>query len=107
MITSYKWRLFRKKPIQVRLGIIDLLGANGPVPQDVDVMNIMPHPDYKPRTRHNDIALLELKTLVVEGPVVHPACLYQEDDVPEKLLISGWGVTKVNGRNNKIFVKKN
>lgn len=84
----------------MRLGVLDLLGADGPVPQDIEVMNIIVHPNYKPRPRHHDIALLELRTLVIEGLTVHPACLYQEDDVPEKLLISGWGVTKVNGRNN-------
>lgn len=86
-------------PRQVRLGVINLRGGDGgPGPQDIDVGKITAHPKYNTRQRHNDIAVLELLSSARETAYVHPACLYQDGDVPEKLLISGWGVTRVNGK---------
>jgi len=70
------------------------------------VRRIIPHPDYQPPTKYNDIALLETATRVLFSATVAPACLA----IPKPPHVSmtlrkrdacatGWGFL---GRNQKL-----
>ena len=55
------------------------------------------HQNYSSKTKHNDIALLELERSVGEyfSPNLLPACL-NLDTVPiDELVVTGWGVSTI------------
>lgn len=53
---------------------------------------IIRHPDYLPRFKYNDIALLKLDHDVTFSEKVWPACVYPHDDYLSKTLkIAGFG----------------
>ncbi|XP_060523287.1 serine protease persephone-like isoform X2 [Cylas formicarius] len=81
-----------RRPVlrKVRMGVVNLRRDKVP-PEDYDTLNTTIHPKYNTRTRHNDIAVVELSTRVKTSQYIQPACLYTEDDDPLGLIISGWG----------------
>jgi len=53
------------------------------------------HPDYKPATFQNDMAVIRLKKDVVYKEHIIPVCLpdFQENFVDKKAVVTGWGRT--------------
>ncbi|XP_050677290.1 serine protease snake-like [Leptidea sinapis] len=90
-------------PSIVRLGDqnLDPNVQDRATPVDVPIKNIVPHPEYRPPGKYNDIALLELHTDVDFETNIRPACLWTKPDFAKhsKVLATGWGVTDPNSRN--------
>lgn len=80
-------------PVKARMGIIKLEDneSANPKPQDYDIVNITIHPDYKKWEKLNDLALVKLNKRVTYTDYVHPACLYDKDDDPLGMVVTGWG----------------
>ncbi|XP_066943062.1 venom protease-like [Macrobrachium rosenbergii] len=94
--------------IYVRIGGHDLRYTEGGVTVDAEVVDRIPHPQYQPPRRYNDIALLKLRFEVPFSKRVRPACLpHQDIRIPPgtKLTVAGWGVHK-NGGPTSWIVRK-
>lgn len=91
-------------PAIVRLGVHN---KTIPEPSTVDftVKRIIFHPAYKRRTKHNDIALIELDGNVKFRPNIRPACLPQSNVQPKQLMASGWGSLSFGGRSSDVLLK--
>jgi len=67
--------------------------------QKIDIAEKFIHPNYDTPDKANDIALLKLKTPVVMGPTISPACLPDQGDFGDdstfpfgaECILSGWG----------------
>ena len=64
-----------------------------PIGQDIFVQEVIIHPDYKHKTKRNDIAILKLATPLQFNSKVQPACLPYNSFAPDKGVVSGWGLT--------------
>ncbi|XP_026753339.2 venom protease-like [Galleria mellonella] len=84
------------EPVIVRLGDqnIDPSVNDGASPVDVPIKKIHKHPEYKPPSRYNDIALMELNTDVEFESAIRPACLWRQGSFGghTKAVATGWGV---------------
>ncbi|XP_022218788.2 serine protease persephone-like [Drosophila obscura] len=90
-------------PTFVRLGTVNLVNPTKRY-QDIGVRNYSTHPDYVPRRKYNDIALLELEreANIAAHSNIYPVCLHTDPwDLPvsSKLFVAGWGVTNVHNRS--------
>jgi Trypsin len=62
----------------------------------MNFQEVIPYPDYQPRYRDHDIALLKLAHSIMFKSNIWPACLYPENDFQRKtLIIAGFGRTDV------------
>lgn len=62
------------------------------IPQDYSIIKAIRHPNYKPPSQYNDIALMQLDKDVTFTEFVRPACLYSQYALPKgKGIASGWG----------------
>ncbi|KAF7265857.1 hypothetical protein GWI33_020927 [Rhynchophorus ferrugineus] len=86
-------------PVKARFGVINI--TDSLKAQDVDVKSTIPHPQYNPTSKHNDIALIELIKDVVMDKLIYPACLYTRNNDPIGLIISGWGNTANDGSDKR------
>ena len=63
--------------------------------QKVYIEKVIIHENYNTNTIDNDIAILKLKTPLKFNDNVRPACLPQDNFVPENFggigVVSGWG----------------
>ena len=77
----------------VRLGEYNLKrNDDGAHPVDYSIKEIIKHPDYKPPSKYNDIALLRLSRRVNFHKNIRPACLYTKDTfTTSKTVATGWG----------------
>lgn len=78
--------LTREQPNVVRLGQVNL-ATNGPdeTGQDIQIAEIIMHPNYVPRWNYHDIALLRLAQNATMSENVYPACLRASvADVPNE-----------------------
>lgn len=77
----------------VRLGAVTAPAAVTEPDQAVDynVDDVKIHEKYDWKTKHNDIALVKLEKSLFLTNLIRPACLYLNDDDPEKLYVTGWG----------------
>jgi len=66
---------------------------------------IIIHPDYNHRSKHNDIALIELESPVKFSKSIHPACLYTNSDDPDLVIVTGWGLTSIAGEQSNVLLK--
>lgn len=59
----------------------------------MSIENILKHPDYKATKEYYDIALIELAESLNFGPLISPACLWNDPETSslDNLLITGWG----------------
>lgn len=83
----------KNPPIIARLGDFNLKrNDDGAQPVNYVIVERIRHPDYKPPTKYNDIALLKLDRRVEFSDFIRPACLYTKDyfDV-NKTVATGWG----------------
>jgi hypothetical protein len=80
----------------VRLGDIDLKDSTDDVNvQMLNVVQRIPHPDYRTSEKYHDIALLQLDNDVTFDTFVKPACLHIQDiDPNDKPVATGWGLTE-------------
>ncbi|XP_059475732.1 venom protease-like [Neocloeon triangulifer] len=81
----------------VRLGDLEISNDfDGARPQMVLVADRIPHPEYRPPARYNDIALLRLARDVEFNAFVRPACLHRVKELPgpgeqRQFVATGWG----------------
>uniref|UniRef100_A0A182JZN4 Peptidase S1 domain-containing protein n=1 Tax=Anopheles christyi TaxID=43041 RepID=A0A182JZN4_9DIPT len=77
----------------VRLGELSLDSATDEAfPEDYDIAERIPHPEYKQTSHYNDIALLKLNRKVIFSPYIRPVCLPVQAAIPQKRAIAtGWG----------------
>jgi len=62
--------------------------------------NIVIHPDYSPRGKDSDVALLRLSTPLIYNEHVLPIKLAKSDpELNRKCVVAGWGVTNVMKKN--------
>lgn len=87
--------------MKVRVGKVNI--SDNSSLYDYDVVKTIPHPKYVIRTKENDIALLKLSNRVSINKFVHPACLYNKNDDPSPLIVTGWGYTKPGKNEFKII----
>lgn len=87
-----------------RMGKLSLISDEDKLQaQDLEIQDIVIHPNFTRRTRLNDIALLKLIKPVIFNTFVNPACLYTRDDDPIGLIITGWGTTSLVTSNLTSF----
>ncbi|KAF5282475.1 hypothetical protein FQR65_LT14284 [Abscondita terminalis] len=98
-------KLNRVLPTIVRLGIVDTTGKDNVQPLDIKVKRTIVNPEYLPRLKRNDIALIELETEITKNQYVHPACLYQKTNDPIALVVTGWGFTSAGGDASTVLQK--
>lgn len=80
------------------LGQLDLRANNGSE-NIFSVEAVFIHPDYSKTEVYDDIGLLKLTKKVVFSPYIYPACLYRQENYPEKNLIAtGWGSANPAGK---------
>ncbi|XP_067626641.1 trypsin-1-like [Eurosta solidaginis] len=89
---------FRKERISARLLEHDRKMSNF-LKIDRNVMNIMTHPKYNPRTYDNDIAIMQLDKPVELTELLHPVCMPTpgKSFEGETAIVTGWGAIKVGG----------
>ncbi|XP_050071968.1 serine protease snake-like [Anopheles maculipalpis] len=91
--------------IMVRLGELKEVDDDFD-PVDEWVVQVVKHPNYKPRTVYNDIALLKLANPVSFSFRVRPACLYTQPTVDRKKAVAiGFGSTEAYGAGSKELLK--
>ena len=103
-ILIFCYLLSRKIPSLVRLGDQNLLTTDdGAQPVDYLVKSFRWHPDYNQYKKFNDIALIELKTVVIFTEFIRPACLHQghSDEVYSVIAVSDFRLYNVR-REQKI-----
>ncbi|GLV41993.1 uncharacterized protein CBL_10152 [Carabus blaptoides fortunei] len=95
VLTAAHCLITREGPIAwVRLGDLDLARMTDEAdPQTYSVVERIPHPDYKPPSSYNDIALLKLNSEVKFTEYVKPICLPVTPmaEVVSVLEATGWG----------------
>ncbi|XP_068230850.1 trypsin 3A1-like [Palaemon carinicauda] len=92
----------------VRIGGHDLTFSEGGVTVEAEVIDQIPHPQYQPPRRYNDIALLKLRFEVPFSKRVRPACLpYQGSRINPgtMLVVAGWGRYKNGGPISQVVRK--
>jgi len=89
-----------------RMGTINLKEPiKGGYPQDFEIINRNTHPDYKPPSTYNDIALLELNDNIKFTQYVHPACINTESNTVQKFGAIGWGRLQFLGSTSNNLMK--
>ncbi|XP_049533178.1 uncharacterized protein LOC125949824 [Anopheles darlingi] len=80
------------EPVVVRLGDLDLYNPKDDrYVQQIEIAEIVRHPEFKFDSAYHDVALLRLKQPVTVTDFVTPACLYTNDSLPfDRLYASGW-----------------
>lgn len=93
--------------VTVRLGDLNLVSdADGADPQEYGVADTISHPQYSPKSKHNDIALVKMAAQAKFSTKIRPACLYQSAQVEEqKLTAAGYGSEENYGPSSNILMK--
>jgi len=78
-----------------RLGDLNIISiTDNAQPKDYRIVEHVIHPDFKPPSLYNDIALFRLETEVEFNAYVRPICLNTDETIiPEVLIATGWGRT--------------
>ncbi|XP_065204426.1 modular serine protease-like [Planococcus citri] len=87
----------------VLLGELDKSSKNDDAkPTVFSIVKQYLHPDFKPNTVYNDIALFQLNASVVISPYIRPACLYTSTFNPVNIegKVTAFGVTVQGERNS-------
>ncbi|XP_058444542.1 serine protease persephone-like [Malaya genurostris] len=86
-----------RRPVVARMGTLSLDMPDDPrAIQDSPLKNFYPHPEYTPRYKYNDIALIEVTIPFKYDDNVNRVCLETKPaDLPHTqiLIASGWGLT--------------
>lgn len=100
------------EPKYVRVGDLNILKSDDDAdPEDFNVVEIIPHPNYRRASKYDDIALLKLDRKVTLNPYKRPACLPTSFEGSEKKTIAtGWGHTTWSGKSSthlqKVILEK-
>lgn len=99
------WR--GKRPKIVRLGDQNLKRTDDDSPtRDYSIVQVIRHPDYKPSSKYNDIALIELERDVEFTDYIKPACLWTTFNVNYTSgVATGWGLTRDRGNPSDDLLK--
>ncbi|XP_068247347.1 uncharacterized protein [Palaemon carinicauda] len=76
--------------------------------QDVDIISITVHPDFKSASLHNDVALIELAAPLTFQFHINSVCLPNANQLPAvgtRCFASGWGKDAFNGNYQPILKK--
>jgi secreted trypsin-like serine protease len=90
----------------IRMGVRNLKDDRSAT--DIGVSKIIKHPNYKPPSQYNDIALLKLKSNIQFSKSMLPACLNTVFDVKprtSKLTATGWGLLAFAGSSSDNLMK--
>jgi hypothetical protein len=88
----------------VRIGVTNLEDTNHR--QQLEVEEIIPHPEYRSSSHYHDIGLLRLKRSAKLNSFTVPACLYSNHDIEsEKAIATGWGSTTYEGSGTNNLLK--
>lgn len=74
-------------------------------PNDVNIAQIIVHPDYRPPKKYYDIALMKLEKEVGFTQLLQPACLWPKDDLSElgsTATLTGWGVLQPGTKQTRM-----
>jgi len=88
--------ILRNKARWARLGVLERVVSedNAIQPNDYRIVQHVIHPEYRPPSLYNDIALFRLERDVVISKDVRPICLNTDTDLsstPLKQIATGWG----------------
>lgn len=61
------------------------------------------HPDYKSKSKYNDIALLRLETDVTFNEYIRPACLPEHSSIDLIATATGWGQTEYQSQSSHLL----
>uniref|UniRef100_A0A4X1TFH1 Transmembrane protease serine 2 n=1 Tax=Sus scrofa TaxID=9823 RepID=A0A4X1TFH1_PIG len=70
------------------------------------VAKVISHPNYDPKTKNNDIALMKLQTPMTFNDKVKPVCLPNPGmmlEPTQSCWISGWGATYEKGKTSEVL----
>ncbi|KAB0801689.1 hypothetical protein PPYR_03875 [Photinus pyralis] len=95
------------EPRYVRIGELQLdTNRDDAQIQDFTISQLIRHPDYKPPSQYNDIALLKLNRKVRLNSYARPACLHTNMNIPVlKAVASGWGKVGFSSDVSKHLLK--
>ncbi|CAG4965215.1 unnamed protein product [Parnassius apollo] len=97
------------RPAIVRMGVVELEDGKRNDESDVDISEIIMHPNYTKRQKYHDLALLRLAKPIEFTSNLNPVCLYTSPNDPKiPLTVTGWGKTS-NTRSirSNILLKAN
>ncbi|XP_028163446.1 clotting factor B-like isoform X3 [Ostrinia furnacalis] len=91
----------------VTYALMGALKRSDPINNDLlrRVKRYIPHDDYKPPHRYNDIALVELESPVKLSQFLVPACVHAGDSPEDRVLATGWGLTEHRGSTSDVLQK--
>ncbi|XP_055618624.1 serine protease persephone-like isoform X4 [Toxorhynchites rutilus septentrionalis] len=98
-----------RRPVVARMGTLSLDHSEYPeYIQDRRLKTFYLHPAYTPKTKYNDIALIEIESPFLYGDNVKRACLHSgENDLPPShpLETAGWGIMDLGSetRSDKLL----
>lgn len=94
---SFQLHIFSGPVKYVLLGAIDLKegSVTDDCPEEYQVTEIIPHPNFTISSRYNDIGLLRINIHVKFHPYIRPACLPNDSIIPVDLTVMGWGATGI------------
>lgn len=72
---------------------------------DFGVAEIIPHPNYKPPAKYNDIALIKLDKPANFTLYINPVCLEYRTTRQIILVATGWGKTSYGGETSPHLIK--
>ncbi|KAJ8708938.1 hypothetical protein PYW07_013542 [Mythimna separata] len=76
----------------VKFIVLGIFKRSDPIePWQTYVKRIIGHPEYKPPSKYNDIALLETENTIAFNSEVLPACLPLVPEANERATATGWG----------------
>ncbi|XP_031842856.1 serine protease snk isoform X2 [Nomia melanderi] len=88
----------------ILIGYHDLRNTKGGISTTIN--ETVRHPEYKPPSLYNDIALIKLNKVIQFNNRIKPACLYETyERVPAKAWISGWGNLEFLGESSNTLQK--
>lgn len=77
-------------------------------PEDISVLELIEHPEYRVNGAYNDIGLVLLRSAITFNSYKHPACLPSLDLIEEyqtSLIAIGWGHTSFAGQESSHLKK--
>ncbi|XP_058815645.1 venom protease-like isoform X2 [Topomyia yanbarensis] len=91
----------------IRLGELALDSSNDEAfPEDFNIADLIPHPDYKQSSQYNDIALMKLDRKVIFSPYIRPICLPTDGDLGNaRAIATGWGTIGYGESTSAMLLK--
>ncbi|XP_065081317.1 venom protease-like [Ochlerotatus camptorhynchus] len=91
----------------VRLGDLALDSSNDEAfPEDFNIAETIPHPDYRLTSQYNDIALMKLDRKVILSPFIRPICLPLSGELRyNRAIATGWGTIGYGEATSPILLK--